>query len=122
MKTCRKGLHQYLSQPGGCPECKRDWKLANSNKFKEYAFKHNGIPITLDQYNQIFTNQNGCCAICDKHQSDEPRALAVDHDHETGKVRGLLCNNCNRGIGHLKDSEETLLKAASYLAKTKEGK
>jgi len=66
-------------------------------------------------------SQNGKCAICEGtdggHRNGEPKALAVDHNHKTGKVRGLLCESCNQGIGKLKDSPETCRKAADYLEK-----
>ncbi len=73
--------------------------------------------ITLVEYNQMFEEQQGCCAICGKHQASEKRALAVDHDHETGRIRGLLCSGCNQGIGHLKDDITILRKAIAYLEK-----
>jgi hypothetical protein len=55
--------------------------------------------ITIEDYNNIFNNQNGYCAICGKHQLEFKRAFAVDHDHITGKVRGLLCMKCNADLG-----------------------
>ncbi|QSM04369.1 hypothetical protein PROPHIGD43A-4_59 [Mycobacterium phage prophiGD43A-4] len=55
--------------------------------------------------------QRGKCAIC----GDAPESLVVDHNHETGAVRGLLCNNCNRCLGLLKDNIEVLTSAAAYL-------
>ncbi len=69
--------------------------------------------ITLEQYNLLLINQNYKCKIC----NDPPgkRNLAVDHDHNTGSVRGLLCDSCNRGIGLLKDKPEVLMKAAEYI-------
>ena len=59
--------------------------------------------------------QNYCCAICKTHSDLLPRNLAVDHCHTTGKVRGLLCTNCNIGLGMLKDSSEILNLAIKYL-------
>jgi hypothetical protein len=59
------------------------------------------------------------CAICRQPERTPGRALAVDHDHATGEVRGLLCGNCNRGIGFLGDSAELLESAAGYLRGTK---
>ena len=70
-------------------------------------------------FNKLFTEQDGCCAVCNKHQSEMNRAISVDHDHETGQVRGLLCGACNRAIGILKDSADTLDKAATYLRRSK---
>lgn len=55
------------------------------------------------------------CAVCGKPPTEQ--RLSVDHSHETGEVRGLLCNNCNSGIGRFKDNPETLVAAAVYLMK-----
>ena len=71
--------------------------------------------ITEIEYNNMFAIQSGCCAICKTHQSDLKTKLHVDHNHSTGKIRGLLCSMCNKGIGALKDSAEILLAAAKYL-------
>lgn len=70
--------------------------------------------ITLEDYVEMFKNQNGVCAICFK-ECKTKKSLSVDHNHESGKVRGLLCNACNRAIGMLGDSSETLRRAAEYL-------
>lgn len=67
----------------------------------------------------MWTAQEGLCAICHQPETvkygDRVKDLAVDHDHETGEVRGLLCNNCNRALGMFGDSAERLLAAARYL-------
>ena len=70
--------------------------------------------ISLEEYNDLLNKQNGVCAICEKACSTG-RRLCVDHDHKTNKVRGLLCLNCNRGIGNFKDSISTLRNATAYL-------
>lgn len=69
--------------------------------------------ITLDDYDKMFELQTGRCKICNRTQPN--KRLAVDHDHKTNKVRGLLCDSCNRAIGLLGDSEEVLLSAIKYL-------
>ncbi len=69
--------------------------------------------ITLKEYNKILANQNGVCAICGNPPND--RKLAVDHNHVTGKIRGLLCKACNTTLGNVKDSVEILEKAIEYL-------
>lgn len=74
--------------------------------------------MTPDEYAAMVAAQAGRCAICG--EAPEPAghrrlALFVDHDHETGAVRGLLCGPCNTGIGHLKDDPERLRVAAKYL-------
>lgn len=78
--------------------------------------------ITLSTYERLLEFQKGRCAICAKKETvsigggqRRKRKLAVDHCHETGRVRGLLCTNCNKGIGHFKDSTELLENAIRYL-------
>lgn len=71
--------------------------------------------ISLDQYNKMFADQKGCCAICGKHQIEFAKGLAVDHDHATGAVRSLLCVNCNLGVGCFRDNTELLKMAIAYL-------
>lgn len=75
--------------------------------------------VTLDDVTDMHSEQGGVCGICgDKGFSMAKRyknQIVVDHDHTTGKVRGLLCHNCNRGLGLFKDSVERLQKAVEYL-------
>lgn len=68
---------------------------------------------TPEEVDQLFKAQNGKCAICDKN-----RARDVDHDHETGRIRGLLCNQHNQGLGLFGDNPELLRAAADYLERT----
>jgi len=88
--------------------------------------------MTREQYERMFEAQGGCCAICripdaqanrpgKQRNSQSSRGLCVDHDHQTGVVRGLLCNTCNRAIGYLKDSPEVLLRAMLYLQAARAG-
>lgn len=77
--------------------------------------------ITEQDYSDLFDKQEGKCAICDTDYGVSTRNLDVDHDHETGKVRGLLCNNCNRGLGHFQDSVSNLQRALFYLSSRKGG-
>jgi hypothetical protein len=70
-----------------------------------------------DFYNKQFASQKGCCAICGRHESEFKYRLSIDHDHETCKLRGLLCSNCNTAIGSLQDDAELCLKAYNYLRK-----
>ena len=71
--------------------------------------------ITLEQYQQMFNNQNGKCAICGVHQVNLTRKLAVDHCHTTEKIRKLLCSNCNTGLGMFKHNQIFLQSAIEYL-------
>jgi len=86
-------------------------KESNLQYSKEYNLKKK-FKLTLDEYQVLLNSQNNVCAICGNICT---RSLAVDHNHNTGKVRGLLCNNCNRGLGHFKDNLENLKQAIVYL-------
>jgi hypothetical protein len=66
-----------------------------------------------EEYDTLFRAQEGVCAICGS--TPGVRRLAVDHDHVTGKIRGLLCGTCNTGLGAFKDRPHLLLSAATYL-------
>jgi len=70
--------------------------------------------ISLFEYKQVETRQNGVCAICQKICASG-RKLAVDHCHATGRFRGLLCGKCNQGIGLLQESSELMKRAINYL-------
>lgn len=72
------------------------------------------------KYNELFTYQEGCCAICCKHQSELKHALAVDHNHTTGHVRGLLCVNCNTILGKLDDDVRLIINCIDYLTNRNE--
>ena len=68
---------------------------------------------TVEDYDAMFEQQGGVCGIC--HHPQESKKLAVDHCHETGKVRGLLCENCNTGLGKFKDDPALLDAAKEWL-------
>lgn len=92
----------------------RDWRKANPEKAKNSELKKR-FGITLEKYNEMRESQNYCCAICCKHETDSALDMAVDHCHSTGKVRGLLCKDCNAGLGHFKDNIDFLKSAIQYL-------
>lgn len=71
--------------------------------------------VTPDELAGMYEKQNSCCAICGVHESKLPKRLHVDHCHETGRVRGLLCNKCNTSIGHFERTPELLIVAHQYL-------
>lgn len=82
--------------------------------------------ITVEQYEHMLESQEFCCAICKKSPSEvsahfHKHRLHVDHDHKTGLVRGLLCNNCNVALGCLGDSVKRLKRAIQYLRKSQSG-
>lgn len=73
--------------------------------------------ISMEEYKAMWIEQKGCCAICGRYQFEFKIGLAVDHNHITGKIRGLLCGSCNSAIGKLQDSPLLCLKAKEYLEK-----
>jgi hypothetical protein len=92
------------------PEYKEKMRVVN---IKTCLKKKYGM--TLEQWEKMFSDQNGKCAICKTNQKELNKRFSVDHDHITNKVRGLLCNNCNRAIGLLKDEYQILINAAEYI-------
>lgn len=98
---------------------------ARRRKTRYNLYKHkelvNSYDLSLIDYNKMLAAQNYVCAICGKpektihHVTNEPKALAVDHCHKTGKVRGLLCQRCNRVLGKVRDSIDLLDKMKVYL-------
>jgi hypothetical protein len=73
--------------------------------------------ITLDDYQQMRDAQHNACAICQR-EADAPYELHIDHDHDTGAVRGLLCGPCNQGLGRFRDDRGLLTAAIGYLARS----
>lgn len=85
------------------PERDRDLRLQ-----REYG-------ITSKDYDNMLSQQGGCCRICGTPQQDFSKPLCVDHCHKTGKVRGILCNSCNSMLGYAKDNLFILENAIEYL-------
>jgi Recombination endonuclease VII len=92
-----------------CTSLYRDKKVQKKGKLLR-KFK-----ITLEQYDSLLVKQMGCCAICSRQRLEFNKDFAVDHCHETGKVRGLLCLNCNVAIGNFQESLALIIKAATYI-------
>ncbi len=80
-----------------------------TNQLRKYG-------LTVVEFDRMYQIQQGCCAICKRHQTAVGKILEVDHDHKTGKVRGLLCRSCNLTIGYVKEDTTTLQSAISYLS------
>lgn len=96
----------------------RSWRKRNRESHEAYmhAYKLRQYGLTPEQYDDLLQAQSGLCAICHRLPSAK-RRLAVDHDHATGKVRGLLCYRCNTALGAFADDARTLHRAAEYLRK-----
>ena len=78
-----------------------------------------GCGITPEQFDALRTMQRNKCPICERDLGSFKRHPHVDHDHQTKQVRGILCPNCNLGLGHFKDDPVRLLRAANYLQDAK---
>lgn len=111
------------AKPSICKACStaraRAWAEANPDAWERHrrrSWLKQKYGITPERYDDILSTQGGVCAIC-KQPPDDPRGyrMHVDHDHATGRVRGILCGPCNQGIGRLGDSIERLRAAIEYL-------
>ncbi len=120
-KILAKRREKYASDPeyrnGIISRWKASKKNTPENRKNSILLSHYGI--TLADFNAMRESQGGVCAICrekpTKGQTKVCGGLYVDHDHDTGAVRGLLCTNCNQGLGHLKDDVTRLQNAIEYL-------
>lgn len=121
-----------------CGKCKQDYTNRNcSIKGKghprfSHGLGHEHIKYSIlkrynlkpNEYTNLLKSQKGVCAICKKSEisitpfKNKTKRLSVDHNHKTGKIRGLLCNNCNLALGNFKDSIRNLKNAIKYLRKT----
>jgi hypothetical protein len=96
----------YASMPR-CKPCHSAWKN------KQHIKRNYGLE--WDEYVALLDKQKGKCFLCGSNGSGKDSRLVVDHDHETGEVRGLLCWNCNVGIGLFKEDTELLNKVIKYI-------
>lgn len=103
----------YQSNKEARRKSHKDWRLRNPERLRGYFLKSE-YGITSEEYVALYETQDGVCAICSLPERKLP-TLAVDHDHVTGKIRGLLCSSCNLGIGHFKDDVGLLRNASNYL-------
>ena len=101
--------HSPITGVARCPACSaaRLRKTYRTRLLKRYG-------MTVAEYDEMLSSQGGGCAVCGR-RPDGRRRLAVDHEHGTGRPRGLLCTRCNRGIGLFEDDPALLAHAASYL-------
>lgn len=125
-KVCMKKCRQvYRSDPVKRKreyEGRRQHRKNNSDYYKVMDRKQNlqrNFGISVEQYEALLAAQNNVCAICKKPErailNGKIKNLAVDHCHKTGKIRGLLCCACNRGVGMFNEDEKLCFEAASYL-------
>lgn len=113
-KSRKDSLYPACKTCEGCRSKRRTKPEQNRNQHLKRSYG-----IDLDEYNRIFTLQEGKCDICKRHQSALKTKLHVDHCHASGKVRALLCFNCNQALGNVSDNIERLEAAIKYLRKHK---
>lgn len=108
----KEALKKYNSSPERKARLK-EYYQQNKSRWKKYTTDRYGI--TVDQYNQMLAEQDDRCFICHKHRDEFSRDLSIDHCHETGKVRKLLCINCNRALGMLREDVDLMKKLIDYV-------
>lgn len=112
----------YEANKDGIKARRKEYHISFPEKSKQYGWKRQGIinsdksVFTQLDFDRLYQIQSGKCGICGKHQSEILEALCVDHNHQSGEVRGLLCHNCNKNVGIL-ENKDFVLKAQAYLEK-----
>lgn len=106
----RNRAERFFVSPRGkvCADCQRQNRRATARR----SHVERTYGLTAEQHQRLLEFQGGACAIC---QGTRPYQLAVDHDHDTGRVRGLLCKRCNRLLRDVRDNRATLRGAVEYL-------
>lgn len=100
-----KPLENFYKKEKTCKRCRKD------------IYRRSKYGIGNIEWEEIYNNQEKKCAIC-KQQFNKESEAQVDHNHESGQVRGLLCRSCNLGIGHIKENPVFLLSSCKYLLST----
>jgi len=118
--TRRGEVKRYYSPCKACREKRRkQYRKENPLKIKNLLLKRDWN-ITLEEYHEKVIQQKGVCAICGKPEKStyrgKPRCLAVDHNHQTGELRGLLCNDCNIALGWFHDDIDVIKNSINYLS------
>ena len=124
MKQCRscgveKPLSEFHQKQADCKSCRRKKDSKRYYETDRANYYKRTYGITLADYDRMYEEQEGCCAICGTHQLEITKRFCVDHCHDTGQVRGLLCDSCNKGIGILQDNDDILYRAADYIRASK---
>lgn len=119
MKTCSqchipKDEGDFYPRRANCKVCHNLRSNSHYSSEKNHAQNLKRYGLSVQEYDQMLEDQGRVCAICRMGQS-RGHSLAVDHDHSTGNVRGLLCHRCNRVLGVVKDNPELLATMIEYL-------
>lgn len=121
---CRQIGLEFGNGSSYCRACQRDyekaWRRNNPERQKAQrrrAYVRKAYGISYDQYEAMVELQGGACAVCGVHgDTQQHGVLLIDHDHDTGRVRGLLCVDCNFAIGRTGRNVTRLAKAIAYIS------
>lgn len=115
-KDCPPESVRLAAHPG--PRCFTHWQVEKKRRKQVAHDRHVAKTYGLapGEYELLYEHQGGVCYIC-RRATGKTKALAVDHNHETGEVRGLLCGPCNKGVlGHLREDRMAFVRAIQYLS------
>lgn len=117
-KSSAMSRRYYAANSAKACENAKKWRLANPEKAREYSWVKHGVSV--QEAYAALENHTGYCDCCGTKEPGK-KGWYVDHCHDTGKVRGILCFNCNSGIGHLGDNLEGIQKGIEYLLRHQNG-
>lgn len=112
-KTCGSVTRKVTAPGPRCATCHR-LRKAEAGKAAHEAYVLRTYGLRAGEYDRLLANQGGVCFICQR-ANGATKKLAVDHNHETGNVRGLLCGPCNKILGHLRDDPDAGHRIEAYL-------
>lgn len=135
-RTCKESkplteFHSHASCAQGVrPDCKECFNVGEAERSVRYrrlnpdkrrsTILKNRFGIDKDEFDAMLASQNGACKIClGVSPGASKKHFSVDHDHKTGKIRGILCHGCNAGLGMFQDNPEALIAASNYLKEHK---
>lgn len=116
---CKECMAEYDKSRRKKPELQEYFREKDSRTSRRVVWRKSHLQrvygVSEELYDYILRSQDFVCAICHREESRENRSLSLDHCHESGKIRGLLCDSCNNGIARFNDDPEVLENAIAYL-------
>ena len=117
-KRCHRGRSKKTGKISYRLQCYKHSRTNEYHERRQEYYQNSRLQgsheyLSYKEYQQLLLRQKGKCKICGGISNG--KRLSIDHDHQTGKIRGLLCDNCNFGLGWFKDNIEVLKRAISYL-------
>lgn len=94
----------------------KKWGLENWQRKRDYNILRT-FGLNREQYEKLLVEQHHCCGVCGRHETEFGTKLAIDHDHDTGEIYGLLCHKCNHRLIGKERRPEIFIRAAEYLKK-----